>query len=338
MLSALRFVTSIAWLVLTAHLISLAGSVLPFEVRAMVPVTWISNTLVTQPLGPAGGWIWFGACIILFAVTKFWGFRSGEADERGDARRSSAEPVRARRAKRGARAQPQPDTDYSIDEILASANWDRDFQPTLAWQIVAEHPHESSTSYRSWIGGAPVGPPDIEWPRLPSGQPMMFLMQIDCADLDRSRGSHPLPLGVPSHGAFLVWLGSEPGQDLSYRITLLSGGEMAGACDLPIPANAQTSWQIGIGQVDLLQPTKVALIATIDTKEAAIGSKFRGVEVGDDHGYHFNDDEATALYIEFKEQFGLTCEHWLGLSIACRRDDLARGEYNRGRIVGVSAV
>ncbi|WP_294619428.1 DUF1963 domain-containing protein [uncultured Roseovarius sp.] len=47
---------------------------------------------------------------------------------------------------------------------------------------------------RSWLGGCPLLPTSMEWPKRPeTGQPLHFLAQIDCADLPRIAGGEALP-------------------------------------------------------------------------------------------------------------------------------------------------
>ena len=63
-----------------------------------------------------------------------------------------------------------------------------------AFALNRQWPPKGTLKGRSWLGGLPLLPAEMEWPRTKSyDQPMHFWAQIDCGDLPRTGAYHALP-------------------------------------------------------------------------------------------------------------------------------------------------
>jgi uncharacterized protein YwqG len=72
----------------------------------------------------------------------------------------------------------------AADRLLALA------RPAIG--LWPRHPPSDLSAHASRLGGEPVAPPGWKWPMVET-EPMLFLGQIACADLQRFPGAEPLP-------------------------------------------------------------------------------------------------------------------------------------------------
>ncbi len=81
-------------------------------------------------------------------------------------------------------------------------------------------------SVRSRLGGLPDLPPDAEWPKTPSGKPMNFIAEIDCAELPEDESFPAMPkTGILFFFYALEdedgYYGYNPGDDCGWRVMFL---------------------------------------------------------------------------------------------------------------------
>lgn len=316
------------------------------EPRGFRVIRGIVETMVTTPFGDSGLLVWAsiaaGSVLLLLLGRVVAAARDRPASTNSIGSQidpSRTEGSRNRTFGSASRASLPP-SGAMPDDLTDFVNLNRDNASRPAWRLVpvGAGTSELATS-SSWVGGDPIMPEDVAWPLGRDDRPMLFLAQLDFADLSSTEPAQR-PSGVPENGSILFFLDAPGSGDDSWQhsVIVVPENDMDGALRRTAPDGAVVPGDIGwsANSTDKLEFNSVRPEYYLDDDADTPVTKMFGAEVGDPFGFHFPPGFANLFYIEFSPTFGTIGGHWTGMSIACNESDMARGIFNQTQIFGTN--